>query len=597
MPQDTQTSLNQSDDRRPSIAFVGAGPTTIYTLCAFLNETYTPARVTVYEEQPRAGLGTPYRPGWNDPAMLSNIASIEIPEIEQSLIDWLEDQPRARLIRLGIDPDQMDERAFYPRVALGEYFLDQFNALIARARAHDVSVEIATSCRVTDMRAEGGRMMLSVTPTNAEPFERAHDRVVLATGHQWPEESEVRPGFFASPWPATSLQRIPATLVGIRGSSLTAIDSAVAVAGAHGNFIERDGCCIDYACNPGSEDLKLVMMSRKGLLPEADFFHPIPYEPLTICTAQAIADLIESHCDELLERSYALFKAELAWADPDYAAKVDLASLALEDFADAYYADRIARDPFVWAQRNLDEARANFESETVVGWRYAILRMHEVIAEIVPHLNVEALDRFNRYWKPVFVDDYATVPHLSIERLLALHRAECLDVLALGEQYKIDAHGELPGAAVVIGREHRHFPAFIEATGQRPLAIDAFPFQTLLDQGVVRDVASEHGDEALEGNGREDREGSAPKPPNGVAVDDAFHPTSDHPAASRLYCLSIPFILGRHPFIQGITSSHEMGKVVGADLARMIAGRPDGDAVVRTGSLQDSSLQTQSAPL
>jgi uncharacterized NAD(P)/FAD-binding protein YdhS len=96
-----------------SIAFVGAGPTTIYTFCAFLREVSGAAEVTIYEEQPRAGLGTPYRPGWNDPAMLSNIASIEIPPIGETLIDWLERQPRARLVRLGIDPDQIDDHAFY----------------------------------------------------------------------------------------------------------------------------------------------------------------------------------------------------------------------------------------------------------------------------------------------------------------------------------------------------------------------------------------------------------------------------------------------------------------------------------------------------
>ncbi len=49
-------------------------------------------------------------------------------------------------------------------------------------------------------------------------------------------------------------------------------------------------------------------------------------------------------------------------------------------------------------------------------------------------------------------------------------------------------------------------------------------------------------------------------------MDEQFHPLSDHPAADRIFCLSIPFILSRHPFIQGITSSHEMGIVVGAAL-------------------------------
>ncbi len=35
--------------------------------------------------------------------------------------------------------------------------------------------------------------------------------------------------------------------------------------------------------------------------------------------------------------------------------------------------------------------------------------------------------------------------------------------------------------------------------------------------------------------------------------------------------MSLPFILGRHPFIQGITSSHEMGLVVGEQLATAVA--------------------------
>jgi uncharacterized NAD(P)/FAD-binding protein YdhS len=538
-----------------SIAFVGAGPTTIYTLCAFLNEATAPAEVVIYENQARAGLGTPYRPGWNDPAMLSNIASIEIPPIEDTLIAWLERQPRSRLVRLGIDPDEIDDHAFYPRLALGEFFVDQFNALIDRARDHGITVEIATHCRVTDIRAEPDGLRLSVTPRFASPSQRMFDRVVIATGHLWPEEPEVRPGYFLSPWPATALQRIPATKIGIRGSSLTAIDAAVALAVTCGSFIETDGAAIDYRINPGAEALEITMMSRKGLLPEADFYHPLPYEPLSICTAEAITRLIDDECSDLLDRSYDLFKLELAHADPDYVAHLGLADVALEDFADRYFADRAGADPFEWAVSNLAEAKANYETKTTVPWRYSILRMHEVLALIVPHLDVDALDRFNRFFKPVFVDEYATVPHLSIERLLALHRAGCLAVTALGPNHRVNSHGEKPGAIVTINGERSHFPVFIDATGQRPLAVEQFPFQSLLDQGIVHDA----------GDGQENG-------PKGIAVDDRFHPVSEAPAAERLFCLSIPFILSRHPFIQGITSSHEIGAVVGAELARTLAG-------------------------
>jgi uncharacterized NAD(P)/FAD-binding protein YdhS len=549
-------SSSATEGLRPSIAFVGAGPTTIYTLCALLNTLTEAIDIVIYEDQPRAGLGTPYRPGWNDPAMLSNIASIEIPPIEETLIAWLERQPRARLVRLGIDPDEIDDHAFYPRIALGEYFLDQFNGLIARARDQGVGVEIATYCRVTDIAAEADGLRLSVMPKIGSPSEHLFDQVVIATGHQWPEEPEVKPGYFLSPWPATALQRIPATRIGIRGSSLTAIDAAVAIAVAHGSFIETDGEAIDYRINPGNEALSITMLSRKGLLPEADFYHPVPYEPLAICTPEAMNRLIEEACPTLLDSAYALFRQELAQADPDYAAHIGLADLPLEDFAERYFADRTGADPFDWAVRNLAEARANHDTQTTVPWRYAILRMHEVLALIVPHLDVEALERFNRDLKPVFVDEYATVPHLSIERLLALHRAGRLSVTALGRNHRVNTHGAAPGAIVIIDGLKQDFPVFIDATGQRPLAVEKFPFQTLLDQGIV-------------GNAEADD----PKAPKGITVDAEFHPISDNPAAGRLFCLSIPFILGRHPFIQGITSSHEMGEIVGTALAQAIAER------------------------
>jgi hypothetical protein len=57
-----------------------------------------------------------------------------------------------------------------------------------------------------------------------------------------------------------------------------------------------------------------------------------------------------------------------------------------------------------------------------------------------------------------------------------------------------------------------------------------------------------------------------------VAIDAAYHPISDDIPIDRLFCLSLPFILGRHPFHQGITSSHEMGLLVGEQLAKAVEG-------------------------
>lgn len=536
-----------------SIAFVGAGPTTIYTLHALLDQTALPFTLTIFEEQPTAGRGTPYRPGWNDPAMLSNIASIEIPPLEETLIDWLNAQPHGRLVALGIDPDEIGERTFYPRLALGEYFTDQFAALLDRARAQGVTVNLRTRCRVVDAASEADAMLLAVRARSGQLSETRFDHVVLATGHQWPDDPQVRPGYFLSPWPATALAAIPPCKIGIRGTSLSAIDAAVALAVAHGAFLEAEDGGLTYDPGPRSEAFHMTMMSRKGLLPEADFFAPLPYEALAICTPEAMEALVAAD-GLLLEPAFALFRQELIAADPGYAVATGIADLELEDFCERYFADRADADPFAWAAENLAEAERNYEAEHTVPWRYAILRMHEVLALIVPHLDAEEYRRFAKHFKPVFVDDYATVPHESIRRLLALHAAGKLDVMAIGDDYRIESHPAEGGAVVGVMGERHIFPVFIEATGQRPLEAKAFPFPSLLAQGIVRDA----------------QPGAPPGTSRGIAIDDRFHPISDDIPADQLFCLSLPFLLGRHPFIQGITSSHEMGLVVAAQLAGAI---------------------------
>ena len=111
-----------------------------------------------------------------------------------------------------------------------------------------------------------------------------------------------------------------------------------------------------------------------------------------------------------------------------------------------------------------------------------------------------------------------------------------------------------PSSARPAGENTFSFPVFIEATGQRALQARDFPFKSLLRQGIVRDV-----DPSAQG-------GSS----RGIVIDDEFHPVADDIPVDQLFCLSLPFILGRHPFIQGITSSHEMGQVVGQQLAKAI---------------------------
>lgn len=544
--------LGHSASMTPSIAFVGAGPTTVYTLARLLADDPLNVAITIFEQQRIAGQGSPYRPGWNDPAMLANIASIEIPPVCQTLVEWLLTKSPADRAAMGVRSHEIADRAFLPRVVLGRYFADQLEALIAKARSAGVVIDLRTNCRVIDACCMDDGIRLTVAPHLGFVTDECFDHAVLATGHQWPADPEVSRGYFLTPWPASNLAKLAPAKVGIRGSSLTAIDAAVALALSHGAFVEN-GDDIAYTSNPGAEAFRLTMMSRKGLLPEADFYFPVPMEPLTLCTSDAVARLIAERGEDLLDEAFDLFRRELTQCDPDYARAIGLEQTTLEQFGEAYFAQRASCDPFAWAQANLAEARRNLKAEFAIPWRYAILRMHDVIGQIVPHLDQRQFDRFNRHLKPVFVDNYGAVPHASISRLLALHRAGKLDVIALGDDYKLDIQPEQGGAVITIGEDVRHYPIFIEATGQRPLAASDFPFPSLRKQGVVRDAGAANDDDGV----------------RGIAIDDSFHPLADGAGTHRLFCLGLPFIMGRHPFIQGITSSHDMGSVVGAALAKV----------------------------
>jgi len=59
------------------------------------------------------------------------------------------------------------------------------------------------------------------------------------------------------------------------GTSLSGMDAAMAVAIQHGEFQESDDA-IAFTLDNGHEALNIVLMSRSGILPEADFYCPIP---------------------------------------------------------------------------------------------------------------------------------------------------------------------------------------------------------------------------------------------------------------------------------------------------------------------------------
>ncbi|MGI3449119.1 FAD-NAD(P)-binding protein [Citrobacter arsenatis] len=519
------------------VAIVGVGPTGIYTFHALV-ERGEPLEIELYEQAEEAGVGMPYSSDNNAVHMLANIASIEIPPIYISYLTWLQNQSDEYLAQFQIERTSLHERQFLPRVILGDYYRDRFLAIVDKAQKAGFTIRIYESSQVTDLQATPNGVSLWINCAS-QPVEV--DFAAIATGHLWPETDAQARKFFPSPWTGLMDAQISACRVGILGTSLSAIDAAMAVVSQHGTFTTNTDHSLQFRRKPDSQNLKLTLMSRSGVLPEADFYCPLPYEPLNIATQEAIEDAIAQGQNGLLDRTFRLIAQQLQDAAPGWCQQIALATLNADTFPKVYFADRIRHDPIDWARRNLVEVERNKQEQHTVAWRYTLLRLHEVIEEIVPHLDTCDEKRFRRGLARVFIDNYAAIPSESIRRLLALHDAGLIEILALGTDYERTNEQEM---TVIYHHGQRiEFDVFIDARGQQALQSKDIPFPTLRAQ------LQACGDEIPD-------------------IGEDYTLQAPENARNRIAFGGLPWLMHDRPFIQGLVVSAEIGAAMAKALTQ-----------------------------
>ena len=519
------------------IAIVGSGPTGAYVLSQLVKSP-TPLCIVMFEKGERAGIGMPYSPEAASVAMLANIASIEIPPINQTYLEWLKTLSDEKLESYRMKRAELHDRLFTPRLLLGEFFRDQLLQLADKAWAGGHQVAFREATEVTDIQTNGQAIVLQTAGGATEIF----DKVVLATGHDFQSPDRPKRGYFPNPWSGLIEESIGEVEVGVLGTSLSAIDTVMAVAQQHGRFQRAADDGLAFLTT--ARALKITMMSRNGLLPEADFYCPIPYAPLAIMTDEVVSAFAQTQMAGGLDRLYDLFVQELCHADPDYCKKLDLATSSADDFSDRYFAERLSHDPFDWARRNLAEVEENKAGKVTVAWRYAILRMHEKLQDMLPALSEEDRARFDAGLRRVFIDNYAAVPSESIRRILALHDAGILRVAALGDDYELTIGN---GRSVVREGDQSHsFSVFIDARGQKALSSKDLPFPTL--RAALLEAGQEH-----------------------PLIDETYRLTAVPGFADHIAFGAIPYLMHDKPFVQGITESHEIGAAIARGLLCDIA--------------------------
>lgn len=516
------------------LAIVGSGPMALYLL-KHLQKSSDSLAIEIFEATDSAGTGMPYRAEMNADYMLCNAFSREIPAVTQTLIEWLASQPIRELNAWELSWHDLSARAFYPRVLIGEFLQAEFANLCERLRAVGHSVSVRTRHKVTDIvpQKQGFTLHCSVNGTN-KPFDC--DDVIIATGHHWPETPTIDGVALISPWPYTQITALPATSIGVLGSSLSAIDVVIALGFAHGEFEEVDEECVRWTANPEKSGLTISMVSHKGIMPEGDFYYPFPYEPLTYITEEAVLAEVAKGQDGLLERVFALLCQELDHSDPDYLRVLGEEARTIAGFGDAYFARRQSVGGLPAVKRDLAKTRASMREKKTIPHRYALLRGHENFDLVLRHLSEEDYATFQHHLLPVFADCYAAVPHLSLARMIALYDAGILKLYATGAD---STFCPLDDGSIQVSTDDGplQFDAMIDARGQTSHSVSDLPFPTLVKS--LNDA-------------------DAP-------VEEPFRLALKGVDAGRIYCLAMPQILERYPFSQGLPNCDELTEVVVTD--------------------------------
>lgn len=515
------------------IGIIGSGPMGGYALRHLL-ASEIPLSVTVFEAEDVAGCGMPYRAGMNADEMYCNAFSREIPVFSMHLSTWLKDQSDEFLQEWNLTKEDIDARSFYPRVLLGKYLADEFETLCAKARAEGHEVSVLTRHRVADIQPKESHV-ICICDTESGPVSAAFDDVIIATGHTWPEQPQIDGVSLISPWPFTNITDLPPTKVGILGASLSAIDVVVALALQHGAFTDTSGQ-VSWYPHKGSEGLHITMVSHNGIMPEPDFYYHFPYEPLRHITHEAVSKEIEAGSDGLLQRIFALLIRELQDADPDYLPSLGPDAETIKGFSAGYAQHRKDLGGLRALEASLGIAMDSFESKTTLPHRYAMLRGHENFEIALEHLDSVDTEAFRTYLAPVFADCYAAIPHISVQRVLALYNAGVIDLLPTieGAEFSQSPEGvrveTIDGPIIV--------EAMIDARGQTSASLADLPFPSLvslLDEDNT-DLTS----------------------PYKLAFSSGKN--------AGVYCLAMPQILARNPFAQGLANCEALSGLAVADL-------------------------------
>ena len=484
-----------------NIAIIGSGPTALYLLkyiwenIAVLKKSIN--KITIFEKEKVMGMGMPYHPNTTDIYNLSNIASEEIPMLQESLGDWLRKQSKDDLKKLNINVLPIDDTEVYNRVALGHYFQEQFRLLLSALKSTAIEVIEQCECEVTDIsQVKEDELII----TDCYNKEHTFSTVVIANGHEWKGEDKIETGYYASPWPIHKLlpksNDVHNFTIGTLGASLSAFDVVTSLSHRHGVFISEDNK-LTYIKNDDAPNFKIVLHSSRGWLPHLQYEQQEPireiYRHFSRDQLLALIDekgfmSIEDFFDNLCRP--ALISAFSKDKLMDVVEKLQDETFSFKDLVAMMSEKHEYVNSFEGMRSELVTARKSVNRKIPINWMETLddlmysLNYHAELLSAEDHLF------FHSEIISFLMNVIAALPLPSAEILLALYDANSIELKAGYVSFPDDTSENNTTKIIVESedgcKEELEYKLFVNCGGHKNLEIDDYPFQSLVKQGLVQ---------------------------------------------------------------------------------------------------------------
>lgn len=547
-----------------NIAILGGGPSGLFMFKRLVESGRIDFSVDIYEKSNELGAGMPYSKAGANDEHITNVSGNEIPELVTSVEEWIQTLPQHILERFRINPEKFNDYKVMPRLLFGLYLKAQFELLKEQANSKGILVEIYLNKEIVDIIDLPERNKVTIKLADHTAFK--YDNVIVCTGHRWPKKFEGKiPGYFDSPYPPSKLEFQVNHPVAIKGSSLTAIDAIRTLARHNGNFNLDENGRLLFDLVPGSENFKIVMHSRNGMLPAIRFHLEDPHllKDSILSKEEVQKNKAENNgflsLDFVFDRN---FKEMFKEKRPEFYSVIK--DLSMEDFVTVVMNKREHREAFDLFKAEYLEAEESIEKEESVYWKEMLAVLSFAMNYPAKYFSAEDMLRLQKILMPLISIVIAFVPQSSVEEMMALHEAGVLEIIAVGSDGEEEAQQK--GGAIYRFtdengiRQANYYETFIDCVGQPHLSIKDLPYQTLVEQKMVspariRFKDNDAGLKEADTNDKVERLNDQNYYLNvpGIAINDNFQITDGFNALNeRIYMMAVPYIGGYNPDYSGL---------------------------------------------